>query len=515
MNLSPLLTGKYSPSLDGAAHFYNAKLIVSLLFDSGGSISDYYSLNNDIIPNWTGHIILAFFSYFLPGFIAEKILVLCYAMGLPYVFRQLILTINPSGRMFSYFIFPFVYSTPFHFGFYNFSLGILLLFLTLFYWIRIREKKRVINGICLTVLLILLYFSHIVTFGITVIVIGLSIIFESLSTYFKRELETKKIVSNALNDVVFITVSGLLPFVLSANYFYKRSILEESYYLTYSQLIEKLYKLETLIGYVYEEELTITMCLSFILFALVIIVFILRIRNKLINKKRLLVVNDMWLSITIFILVLYFILPDVSHSGGFISIRLSYLFYMFLIVWLSANFFPYKAGVIVATIVVLLNSYLLVSYTRITYQLNKGIAQIMEVESFIDENSYVLPVNFSDNWLMSHFSNYLGINKKVVILENYEAAAGYFPVILNSKNMPSIKLGTLSKEEVECVHWLDNPKNKEHVIEYVFIYGHENEIECRKEFLAKISSDYSLKYRNDFVRLYELKNYTSGYNRLL
>ena len=115
LNLIPVLSGKFFTTLDGAAHLYNSNLINILLFENNIDLQNFFVLNHEPVPNWTGHFILSFFNYFFPAFIAEKILVLLYLIGLPYSFRRLIKTISPDNYLLSYFIFPFSYSLFFCF----------------------------------------------------------------------------------------------------------------------------------------------------------------------------------------------------------------------------------------------------------------------------------------------------------------------------------------------------------------------------------------------------------------
>ena len=140
LNLIPILSRKFFPTLDGPAHLYNAQLIKSLLFDNYTLLGDFFIFNQEPIPNWTGHIILSFFNLFLPSFVAEKILLLSYMIGLPLSFRALIKTIAPSNRLFSYLIFPFTYSFVFFLGFYNFCIALVLILITLNYWVKHEEN---------------------------------------------------------------------------------------------------------------------------------------------------------------------------------------------------------------------------------------------------------------------------------------------------------------------------------------------------------------------------------------
>jgi len=38
----------------------------------------------------------------------------------------------------------------------------------------------------------------------------------------------------------------------------------------------------------------------------------------------------------------------------------------------------------------------------------------------LQRSCVVLPINYSDNWLSGHFSNYLAIDKPIIVLENMD-----------------------------------------------------------------------------------------------
>jgi len=139
INLWPITYGKFFPTLDGAAHLHNAQLIQSLLYEGSSALHQVYMFTPEVVPNWTGHFLLAGLNSFLPAFVAEKVFLLIYLIGLPCSFRFFIKKINSPNILLSYLIFPFCYTFLFLLGFYNFSLGILFLFLSLGLWIQIKQ----------------------------------------------------------------------------------------------------------------------------------------------------------------------------------------------------------------------------------------------------------------------------------------------------------------------------------------------------------------------------------------
>ena len=171
LNLFPIFLGKFFPTLDGPSHLYNSNLIVNLLFNSEG-LSSFYALNPELVPNWSGHFILSVFKSALPAFLAEKILLLTYFIGLPYAFRSLVTQVNAKNILASYLIFPFLYSYPFMLGFYNFSLALGFMLLALSYWLKHQEDIYSSNKakMVMFVLFMLTYFSHLIVFAVLLLI---------------------------------------------------------------------------------------------------------------------------------------------------------------------------------------------------------------------------------------------------------------------------------------------------------------------------------------------------------
>ncbi|MFN4300309.1 MAG: hypothetical protein ACK4EX_11360 [Thermaurantimonas sp.] len=92
------------------------------------------------------------------------------------------------------------------------------------------------------------------------------------------------------------------------------------------------------------------------------------------------------------------------------------------------------------------------------------------VSEKIEDNSIVLPINFSDHWMEIHFSNYIGCTKPLILLENYESTVNWFPIILNYNKLPNIFLH--QKNFIPGVEWKHNPDSEnKRQIDYVVIYG--------------------------------------------
>jgi hypothetical protein len=199
-------------------------------------------------------------------------------------------------------------------------------------------------------------------------------------------------------------------------------------------------------------------------------------------------------------------LPN-GASAGMMSDRLCLLFFIYLLILVATRTLPIKIKSVAASLIVILHLTLLIKHTITIRNLDKDASQIVESANYIQENKIVLPVNLSDNWLEPHFSNYLGVEKPMLILENYETEVGWFPLLWR-QDSPNIQLnGRPSVSELKWHRSINS--NNQLQIDYIFLYGNmakKNDIRW-KELNEIISSEFVLRYEseNKYIQLYEKK----------
>jgi hypothetical protein len=207
-------------------------------------------------------------------------------------------------------------------------------------------------------------------------------------------------------------------------------------------------------------------------------IFIILLGHGLIKRFRMNKVfhHDVWLMNTVILCLVFFLVPNfLGGVGGHMSVRIGIIMYLSFIIWLARETFPSLLRAILVFGVVVISLLLVNYYGRVINRLNKDAKTIVEASKQIEDNSVILPVNLSDHWLQNHFSNYLGIDKSIVILENYEASSGGFPLVWNRNEMPDLFLGAQSPDN-SCLNWISG-NGEPYFIDYVFVWGN-NENEC-------------------------------------
>lgn len=506
LNILLLFSVRFYPSMDGPSHLYNSNLIGHLIIEDSSVLDNYFILSNAILPNWIGHFVLSLFNIFIPAWLAEKALLVLYLLGISVSFRFLIKQLCPENIILSVFIFPFAYSFLFHLGFYNYCLSFIFLFSTLAYWIKNYESEIYLKYIILFILLLLTYFSAILTFFFLGLCLGLFTISYSFKNY--RSNNYSLTVKRIAGELILLFLTSLPCLIFSIIFINSVAFLHSKEYITTVELLKWLNDVRCIIVYNYIGEEKLTEQFLHIAVAIVSISLFIRFYNiKYLAHRDVFRISDVLIIPLIFTLILMFTVPNGSNAG-MMSDRYCLLAFIFFITWVSSQPLPKVVSYFFMILIITLHTSLIFKQRYGTIKnLDKNAIVIYKAAEYIEENSVVLPVNMSDNWIEPHFSNYLGVDKPLVILENYEASVGWFPVKWNTKEMPRLKLG--EHDRINGIQWASNinsPHTKQ--IDYVFLYGNLNKVNEPKwsDLKAVLKKYYILVFTDDnYVAIFKTK----------
>jgi len=499
----PVVALRYYPTLDGPAHEYNARLIAHLLKGDAPLLKTYFEFTRGAVPNWTGHIFLLFFNLFLPAFLAEKAILLCYVIGLPLAYRFLLISMKPGNLFLSYLIFPFIYSYFFLMGFYNFNLALVFLFLSAACWIKASTSTGKKPYLLLFFLLACTYFSHIFVFFILIMGIGLY----ELPDLFKKD-KTLPIQKRLRKLIPLFLLAG--PFLLLALSYLLGHSRGVNIFLSFHELLTYITHLSPLISFSFTDQLTSSRNILYVLTVLTVLAIFLRLRSFFLSRTNQAVKetffnrSDSWLALFLILLGLYFLFPDSDGNAGFVSMRLCLLLLLALLTWVSVQKFPEWIIVpAVGFVLFVFNSQIHFHYWK-ARELNPIVQECHDAGLKLEPNSLVMPLDYSGHWLMSHFANYLGHEKAVVILENYEASTDYFPLVFNWKEFRRPLIGNDSLKG--CISYSHELKTKPKQVDYIFVWGQSEDKKdsCNIRTDALIKQFYTLVYKGEWVVLYKL-----------
>lgn len=164
---APIWAYEYFFNLDGTAHLYSAYLMLQLL-KGNPQITEIYAFNSFAIPNSSGHwLMVLLLNFFSPIAVTRIIMTLTFAGFVASIGWLRLKIVGREGLKTSLLIGAVIGLNWFWFmGFYNFMIGITGLIFTLGLFYGWREEMNWRRSIILSLLFLLVYFSHIISFGI-------------------------------------------------------------------------------------------------------------------------------------------------------------------------------------------------------------------------------------------------------------------------------------------------------------------------------------------------------------
>ncbi len=160
---------------DGPAHLYNAE-ILARSFDAGSPFRETYEVHWDPLPNWAGHLLLAGLLAIVPprgANLAVNALTLAGFAASVLWLRWTVAGARGFGAA-ALLAALFSMNIAWLFGFTSFMVGACLFALSLAVWWTGRDRLAWGRVAALAVLLILGYFGHLVSLGLTAV--GLSVL---------------------------------------------------------------------------------------------------------------------------------------------------------------------------------------------------------------------------------------------------------------------------------------------------------------------------------------------------
>lgn len=479
LNIWPIWFSDYFPTVDGPSHLYNSQLILDLL-KSDSFFADFLEINSEWVPNWTGHFLLLLFQKMgFSVFFANKIVLSLIALGIPLAFKRLLKILGSPITGISFFSLIFVYTFLFGMGFYNFGLGIFMTLVSIQFYLKSKENTTFRNRVLLFLSIGLCFFSHLVCFGI-------------LCLYFLIDF-LLRLINNQRRSLIshgIITFLCSLPFVvLSALFFMGREAPDASSYFGAATLWTLFTHLKILVLYFGETEILLAQIVFYLLMVYCLI-SLLRIRAIGTNFKPIFVLVALLLG-------LFFIMPDAGSNGSFISRRILIFAFWFLFIALSPMFNFRWLNFSLVLLVVSIQSFRTINYHKELKEQELEVSQLLAIAEIIEEGSIVLDIWKGEGFKKRHFSSYMALDKEILILDNYEANYGYFPVKWK-EDFPRLALKNSQHYGEECLKWNNNPAGEnEFLIDYVLLYGDQGFKPCESDILVNMEDHYEEIYPLD------------------
>ena len=453
VSLLPYLLFRYAPSLDGPQHLHNAYVIKDLVLGRG-IIPDYLAINPRPVGYWTTQLLLAAFTVPLPPWLGEKLLLICYVILFAVTFRYFTGAAGPAGNRYALFlVFPFVFSYYILTGNHAFGYGIALFFMLFGFWDRISTRVAVRGFreyrpvLLFSLLLLLLYFTHSLIYSFFLFAFFLYLLTGSLVDLHPAAASRLKLrqVGLRVGIVILAIVPSLIPWLMVT---FETASLQmglpgnpESSRV----LIENLYRMRPLIGFHHGIESVGNIPLFLVLMLVLLGVlggwFYDLDRRRMRPSGILLNKANLYLFLAMVFLVIYLVNPD-RFTAGDLTGRAGLFFFLLLIMWVTRLRLPGWTNLLVVGVVLFAVIYKQAVLPRFYAPQNEIIAELQELDPYLEEGSTVWPLTESDNWLHRNYHLYIGLEKHTVNLQNPQTY-GPFPIIWNRDNLPVMFAGDL------------------------------------------------------------------------
>ncbi len=477
------------PSLDGPAHLYNSFLLKEY-FLGNIEIRNTYVLNEFYIPNLFSNYYLALLIAIFKAYFGAKL----FYFSLLFLLLLSAYYLLNSFKTMNAFVLSLAFVTIYNsfllnIGFYNFTFSIVFLFFAIGYYFRAEcfsLKTSSVNYVIYTLILAALYYSNGLSFVFYIVFVFSNLTFKIASSILKNKKLNKV---TMMNSIIYLSLA--IPFILMFIKFQSEANLSTQLVKTnLNELFKNLIEFTSFIAYSREAEVVFTICFSIG----TAILFLICLYSRLIKNSFKFQRGDSMLLFACVFLVLYLFIPD-NFSAGMMSPRFQFYFYIFIIVWLFIQ--NNKLSSLFFALIFFIGSVYKyqVCHKQILNGMNDNAKQIIAAEKYIEENKTVVSFNYSGNWLESHFSNYLGLKKPILVLNNYEANVGWFPLKWNKDLMPRYCLNGM--QNFQNFNWTVFESKLSKEIDYIFIYCGVHLVDENNE-LAELLANYTRQDHGEY-----------------
>jgi len=512
--LLQVLLPQYFLTGDGPGHVYNAQMLHDLWSNKNVSFYEsFYSLNRSPNPNWLTHILLALLMFIVNGALAEKILLSLYIILFVTGFYTLLKKLNNNVSIWPVVALLFVFHHPLIKGFYNFSFSIGFLFWLVIAWLSYLDKKKAGSLVSFFLLIALTFFSHPMSF-----IYGGVICFGLLLTYiFSGTLTGSSAIRfRPFSKYFSILLLCFLPFLILLKIYTDKNTTPIDLHFFSERIGDALQF--TYLPNRMETERIIAPGVGILLVGTFIITLFIRFRKGYKIHKY----DGLILSL-LFAIGIYLFFPDFMLGGGLLVMRAQ--LFVFILFACCIAYAPLPKTIFTINTSILLLLFLCLSFIRIPSIMasSRGEEDYMSAAKYIAPNSVILPLSFANNgkdehgnaiasanWIFEHAGDYLGIYKPLIILDNYEANTGYFPLCWKGVVNPYHSLNSLEGIEGNPPYVaIQDYTNASHIqINYIITWCYDTTMLKQghvAELMQQISSSYHAIYTSPSGRtvLYE------------
>jgi hypothetical protein len=415
--LSLFWFNEYVPTQDGPSHLENAVLLRDLCLPGDDGAEQYYYLNVRTGSNLLGYATVGAFATVLPPIPAERLFFSLYVVAFVAAVHAFARAAGARTPIPAVAALPYAFTFPFHMGFFNYCLGLAIMFAGwAYFWWR-RDDLRVRDVVLLNAAAVLAYLAHVVP--AVVFVTGLLLLNAWLAV-------TERAWRRGTLKARLAVAAALLPGYALPIFFattYPPTILNR---LPCRDLISLLFT-----GSSFRFFSSSQLYLGLASLAVVAAAVALRALSLKRAKRPVFDARGGLLLLALGTLVLYFLAPDAGGAGSILSPRLLIIPWPLLFVWAGDDFGRLGRWTLLVAATAFALAFWVDTLTHYR-KFNRELRDFCSGVPYVEEGSKVAYLYFS-GWqyriaVFAGASSYYALGRDVVNFNNYEADLSKFPV---------------------------------------------------------------------------------------
>ncbi len=441
----PIWYFDYYINQDGSPHLYNSYIIYEIL---GGNtnFTDLYSINSYPIPNLSGHWIITLLMLFFQPFIVSKLLITITFAGVIascYWLRGQTTTSNHFEKILSLFIGTILaFNWLWFLGFYNFIIGFIgYIFAIGLFW-KWREELDFNRTLILAVLNILVYLSHLISFGMLLGGIGIICVFAISQDRKKNWLFAAASFIPTIPLLISYKSLSTSGGSVYPNWFYLHNIFSIKDWINHFQAADPFQLISRSAFPVTSLNSGVFSIFSAFLWLFVVIILLLfvtwikRLQNNFNLKESL-----PWLLIFGFSVFFWMFAPDDfgNSHGSFLRERVllcGLVCFIPIFRIEKATWLKITSSIILISLIIF-QTFVLWEFSSST---NKVAENYLSAKPFINDTDKLVSIVMIENGCrykanpLTNLNPLLGIGKNTRIWDNYELGYYLFPVVIKNKD---------------------------------------------------------------------------------
>ena len=408
--LIPIWNVKYIPSQNGPLY-----ILVTQIFSEYGNadfnFSENFQLVFILIPNLLFHFLVYLFTFILPILSSYKIVLSIAMLLLPIGMYYLVNAVDAKRVLWGLIIFIYIYNYYLFKGYDSFYLSFSIFLFYIGYLIKNSAQLNIKNYLILSLLSIVIYFTHIFTFIIVMMVTFVYVLL--LYRNFTK-----------LVKVMLIFLPSLLAFLQYVLYLFSHSDPTKSgNVIRYTPPQETIHEFFHLTMYSYSELTVLFFLVPFVFILYSVVKYLIEIYRTYFFQKKISInlitgfmKNEIILLIVILLTFLFFIAPrEVIGWPKFNTRFIPFiLFFVIVMAKVPANS-SFRKLFLISTVIMSIITFIFMGYQLVN--INKVYDDYTSGISVIKKNKTLLPVHIEDyvvgkikplNWAFSYYNVFKG-----------------------------------------------------------------------------------------------------------